>query len=48
MATTTIGVKIDEELRARLVAKGIRVLERPSDPAAHAAFEAEISALLGG
>lgn len=40
--------EIDEELRARLVAKGIRVLERPSDPAAHAAFEAEISALLGG
>lgn len=40
--------EINEELRAKLIAKGIRILERPNDPTGQAAFEAEISALLGG
>ena len=40
--------EIDEKLRRKLISKGIRVLERSNDPATQAAFEAEISALLGG
>ena len=40
--------KITEELRGKLIAKGIKVLERPNDPIAQAAFESEINTLLGG
>ena len=40
--------EIGQELRAKLVARGIRVLERPNDPAARVGFEAELNRLLEG
>ena len=35
-----------EDILGKLASKGVKIIERPSDPSCHATFEAELSALL--